>query len=264
MNFWTGFLVGIASLIPGISGGTILMVTKRYEMISMAISNFSKKENKVILLWLVIGIISGAIVFARIMEMLFYFVPEMTMTFVSGLVLFSIPNFINEEKIKPKMLWFSLGFMVIYGLAMISHNSQLVIKEMPKITVLFLIWFSFCGMIDGFLTILPGISGSMVMMILGPYFLYKSFLANLNLEHLIFVIPLLCYFIGDILGFYLGSKVSIYFLNKKRLNFLSFILGMVIMSVIVILPPLKLELNYLILYLLTLFFSYVVSKLFTV
>ena len=44
MLFFTGFLVGVASLIPGISGGTILVVTKKYDLITRAIINYYKKQ----------------------------------------------------------------------------------------------------------------------------------------------------------------------------------------------------------------------------
>ncbi len=260
MIFFTGFLIGVVSLIPGISGGTILVLMHKYDEISNAISNFRKKENRLVLTILVFGILIGTITFARIIELLFYFLPNYTFVLFSGFVLFSIPDLIRNEKIKPHPLWLTLGLLSIFLLSFLSTNTNPIILEYPKLSILFLIAFSFSGMIDGFFTILPGVSGSMIMMILGPYFLYKSYLANLSFSNLFFIIPLLCYFIGDIFGFYVGSKVSLYFLKKYRKIFMSFVLGMVIMSALIIFPIRMLTFHQIMLYCIILLISYLISQ----
>lgn len=236
MIFFTGFLVGVASLIPGVSGGTILVLTKKYDLITNAISHYKKKENILLIFFLVLGIIVGTICFARIIELLFYFFPNGIMIIFSGFILFHLPKLIKEEKEKPKLLWFFLGMLLIYLLSFFASDVDKVIVDYPKLTPLFLLYFGFCGSIDGFFTIIPGISGSMMMMLLGPYFLYKSFLAGLSFSTIYLAIPLFFYFIGDAFGFYLGSKFSIYFINKCRRTFFSIIFGMVLMSAILILP----------------------------
>lgn len=261
MIFFTGFLVGVVSLIPGISGGTILVITKKYNLITVAISNFRKKENILLILSLVAGIILGTVTFARIIEFLFYFFPNETMILFGGFVLFHLPELIKEEKEKPKFKWVFFGIILIFLLSLFSTNSDLVILEYPKINLLFLIYFAFCGCIDGFFTIIPGISGSMVMMILGPYFLYKSLLANLNFSNIIFILPLACYFVGDAIGFFLGSKFSIYFTNKYRRIFFSVIYGMVLMSIIIVLPTPIFTSHGILTYLCVLLLSYLMYKI---
>ncbi len=261
MIFFTGFLVGIVSLIPGISGGTILMLMKKYETISYAITHFKEKESYPILFFLVLGIFLGTITFARIIELCFFFFPQATFLLFSGFVLFSLPNLIKSENIKLNKSFFFLGMSIIYLLSFFSFQTTTVVLDYPKITLLFLFLFCFYGTIDGFFTILPGISGSMVMMILGPYFLYKSYLANLSIETLSFFIPLLFYFIGDFLGFFLGSKVSLYFLNKKRKLFLSFLFGMVFMSAILIFPFQIFQSKALLIYVALLIVSFLIVQL---
>lgn len=260
MNFWTGFFVGVVSLVPGISGGTVLLLMKKYDTIVEAITHIKDKKNRHILFFLVLGICFGTITFARIIEFLFYFFPNGTFILFSGLVLFGIPGFVHDENIKPKISWLFLGLLFIYILASFSTNSETVIFDYPKITISFLLFFAFCGMIDGFFTILPGVSGSMVMMILGPYFLYKSFLAQLSFETIYFLLPLLFYFLGDAFGFFLGSKVSIYFLDRHRQPFMNFVLGMVIMSVLVIFPILDFTFSSFITYFILFTISFLFSK----
>ena len=260
MIFFTGFLIGVVSLIPGISGGTILVIMKKYDEVAKAISNIKQKGNKVFILKLILGVILGTITFARIIELLFYFIPNYTLLLFSGFVLFSVPELFHSEKIKPNLFWFVIGTIIIFMLSSISINPTHVIIDYPKITILFLIYFAFCGMIDGFFTILPGISGSMIMMILGPYFLYKSFLANLNFGTLIFILPLIFYLVGDMLGFYLGSKFSLYFLKKHRIPFMSLIVGMVLMSSLIIIPFNSLDISKSLIYIIILILSYIIVQ----
>ncbi len=256
MNFFTGFLVGVVSLVPGISGGTILVLMKKYEEIAFAIAHFRDRKNKWILFCFVLGIFLGSITFARIIELLFFFLPEATMVLFSGFVLFQLPSFMKNESISFRPFPFFLGAFFIYFLSLLHTQSAVVILEYPAITLFFLISFAFFGMIDGFFTILPGVSGSMVMMILGPYFLYKSYLANLSLQTLIFLLPLFFYFLGDMLGFYLGSKFSLFCLKKYRNSFLNVVLGMVLMSAFILLPLPTLEISSILFFLFPLCISF--------
>lgn len=261
MIFFTGFLVGVVSLIPGISGGTILVLMNKYNEITSSIANFRKKENRHTLFFLIIGIILGTISFARIIEFCFYYIPNITLTLFSGLVLFETPTILEKEKLKPNIFFLILGFLLIIYLNTFNIFSENIIINYPQITIIFLLEFCFFGMMDGFFTILPGISGSMVMMILGPYFLYKSYLANLNFHNIIFVIPLLFYFLGDLLGIYFGSKTSIYFIKKHHKIFMSFILGMVVASGIILIPLKTIDFKNIILIIITLLISYIITEI---
>ena len=230
--FIIGFLVGVVSLIPGISGGTIIFISKKYEEINYAIANYKKHKKEILVL--VSGIVFGAFVFARIAEWCFKYIPNETTIFFIGLVLFSLPSIKNDKKINKKL--FLLGALVIALTSLLAPNTPKVYTPYPKISVFFVILFGLCGVLDGFFTIIPGISGSMMMMILGPYYLLKSYLANFNLQNLIFLIPLSAYFLGDICGINMGSKVSLKLFKDSSSKGISLILGLVVMSLIVITP----------------------------
>lgn len=261
MYFFTGFLVGIVSLIPGISGGTILVLMKKYEELAEIITNFKKKENKILLTSLVLGILLGAITFAKIIELLFYFFPKGTMILFSGFVLFHLPKLFKENHFSFRFIPFFLGIFLIFLLSSFHIHSDVVITEYPKFTFGFLLSFGFFGMVDGFFTIIPGISGSMILMILGPYFLYKSFLANLSFKNIHFILPLFFYLIGDFAGFFLGSKFSLYFLNHFYSVFMNIILGMVLASAIILLPIPTLSITSIVSYFVLLFISYFIVQL---
>lgn len=261
MIFFTGFLVGMVSLIPGISGGTILVITKKYDVITQAICNYRKKENIFLLFAFVIGLLLGSVTFARIIEFLFFFFPNETMIVFGGFILFHFPMLLKSEKEKPKLLWIILGALIILFLQSLSPAYEKVILTYPTMNLAFLVYFTFCGCIDGFFTILPGISGSMIMMILGPYFLYKSFLANLSIANLYLILPLSCYLLGDAVGFFLGSKFSVYFFQKHHRFFFSIILGMVFMSIFILLPPIHFSIQGIFSYSVSFFLSYLLYKI---
>lgn len=259
MIFLTGFLVGVVSLIPGISAGTVLVILKKYEEITSYIANFKQNFKKIFVF--IIGIILGTITFARIAELLFFFFPKETLIIFGGFILFSLKDMIKTEKSNFSLLWFILGIIIMFGISLINYNENFIYLDFPKISLLFLFLFGLSGTIDGFFTILPGISGSMIMMILGPYFLYKSYLANLSWQNLIYIIPLGCYFMGDLMGLFLGSKFSLFILRKQRKITISVLLGMVLMSGLVILPRLTLDFKNIIYYLIYLTISYIIMKI---
>ena len=257
--FFTGILIGIVSLIPGISGGTIILLRNEYYEISQIISNY--QTNKLKIFYLTLGIIVGALFFSRIVEILFTYLPTQTMMFFFGLLLFQTIPIIKQEVKEIRPFFLCLGILTILFLLLLIPTSPKVITNYPKLTITFLLIFSLCGSLDGFLTILPGISGSMVMMIIGPYYLYKSYLANLSLTNLEFLIPLTLYFIFDVLGIYIGSKLSLYLLEKHRPLTMSIIIGFVITSLFIILPIKSLTtINIILTSLMALILSYIITE----
>lgn len=231
-NYLLGFVIGITSLIPGISAGTIIYLTSDCASTWEIIKDF--KHNILNIIKILIGIILGVLIFSKIIEYLFIYFPYETIYLFIGFLLLNLKNsFVKTKNLNLPFLIF--GTIIIYFLYMLSPSNELVYTTFPTLSLIFLFIFTLCGFLDGFLTITPGISGSMVMMILGPYYLYKSYLANFTFSKVI-VIPLLCYFIGDILGFYFGAIFSSYMLKKNEKKFQSIILGMMLASIIILIP----------------------------
>ena len=84
--------------------------------------------------------------------------------------------------------------------------------------------------------IFPGVSGSMVLLVLGWYHLFKGYIANVTTFDLKILIPLCFIAIGVGLGIIISSKLSSYLLKNHKNKTMSFILGLVLMSAIVIFP----------------------------
>lgn len=84
--------------------------------------------------------------------------------------------------------------------------------------------------------LLPGVSGSMFLLIVGAYYLIKSYVANVLSFDWIILIPLFIIGIGVMLGILLSAKIAQYFLREHRGGTVSFILGLIISSAIVLVP----------------------------
>lgn len=230
--FVIGLLIGIVSFIPGISGGTILYLAGEFNNFTLYLTNFKKYYPYLLLLLL--GGFTGIITFAKVIEFLFRYYPLAIKLFFGYLVLFSLPSFIKKEKIKFSFFPFIIAFIFLILISLKVPSFPLVINNIP-LTLSFIIFFTLCGFLDGFITIIPGISGSMIMMILGPYYLYKSICAQVISKPILFI-PLIFYFLGDFIGICLGAKFTNRFINKYPKLSHSFILGFIVASILIIIP----------------------------
>jgi len=247
-NFIGGLSIGIANIIPGVSGGTIMVLLGIFDDIMIAISNIfsfkngifkGKKKSFIFLLQIFIGAAIGLIGFAKVIEYLFEKCPNETMFFFIGLIIFSLPNLIKQEMkgIKINKLFFILGLLLIGTICMLSpEKTNIIIKEFPKITAIYLIYMMLIGIIAGATTIFPGISGSMILLIIGEYHLYKSYIANITSMKIEILIPILFIGIGILIGVVLSAKITTWLLKNYKSKTLSVILGLIIASSIALIP----------------------------
>jgi putative membrane protein len=261
-NIFAGIFIGIANIIPGISGGTIIVILGIFDELMFSISNLIKKDNPqrkkqiIFLSQIIFGLLIGLISFANIIDYLFKNYPTQTIYGFIGLILFSIPFVIKKEL--PNTTWFkipftkrknnlSVPFLIIGSLIIIilmllnkNVNDNLNIV-FPTITILYLIKLFFVGNIIGSATIIPGISGAMILLILGQYHIYKGYILELLTFKLNILIPLCFIGIGIIMGIVIGAKIVTWSLNKYRKETISLIIGLIIMSSLALFP---LDINY--------------------
>lgn len=241
-----GVAVGIANVIPGVSGGTMMVILGIFHQVMDSISGIFKKDNPartkdiLFIMQVLIGAAIGLIGFAKILEFLFAEFPTQTMFWFIGLVVFSIPVFLKAEMKEDKIRY----SYVILGMALIflinfmnPGKEELAVNPVfPAVTFFLCIQMIFIGFIGGFSMLLPGVSGSMVLLILGQYYLFKSYLANVTSFQLEVLIPLGFMGIGILIGIVASAKVTGFALKKSRTATLSFILGLIIASSIVLIP----------------------------
>lgn len=245
-NFIGGVAVGIANVIPGVSGGTMMVILGIFNRMMEAISGIFKKENPnrkddiLFLVQVLVGAGIGVIVFAKILEYLFNNFPTQTMYWFIGLIALSIPLFVKGELKgeKVKVIPLICGMAIIFALQVLnpSEGSANVNPAFPSVNLSLCLEMVLAGAVSGATMLMPGVSGSMVLLILGEYYLFKSYLANVLSFQLNILIPLVFVAIGVIIGIVLSAKVCKYFLEKYHAGFLSFILGLIIASSLVLIP----------------------------
>ena len=256
-NMLCGLLVGIANIIPGVSGGTIIVILGLFDKLMEAISNVFKVkisfkerlENLWFVLQVVIGAGIGLVLFAKVLNYLFSHFELQTLAFFAGLLLLSLPMLKKEELNgkKTNYLFFILGIITIALIAYLvpdSKESTITYNELiaKNLSFGYIIVLVLLGFISGATMIFPGISGSMILLVLGWYHLFKSYVAYVTSFNIKILIPLMLIAIGVGLGIIASAKLTNYLLKNHKVNTMSFILGLILASAVIIFFPIKTEL----------------------
>lgn len=232
-----GIIIGAGKIIPGVSGGMLAMTLNVYDRGIKAISEFFKdiKNNLYFLLKIGIGIILSILIFSKIINYSLnnYYLP--TMFLFIGLIIGGIPSIIKEVKQDKSLKNINImlaPIVIIFSLSIISSIFQSTDVKDANFFILVLM-----GIIDAVTMIVPGISGTAILMMLGYYnIIINSFsnLTNITIlsSNLSIIIPFL---IGLIIGVIALSKVINYILNKHRISCYYAIIGFTISSVFLLL-----------------------------
>lgn len=236
-----GFFMGAANVIPGVSGGTVALITGIYSQIIDAINavtvpqtwkdllhgnfrEFWKEINGGFLLALGIGIVLSVFSLAKLMTFVLANYPIETWAFFFGLILASAVIMFRGIK---GWTWKEVVFALI-GAGLGVAICTLTPSETPDA-----MWFIFiCGALAICTMILPGISGSFVLLILGKYdFIMEALdLSNLN-------IPVIIVFgIGCVIGILAFAKFLHWVLGKWEKQTMVLLLGFIIGSLIKVWP----------------------------
>ncbi len=236
---WKGLIIGIGIVAPGASGGVFATVLGLYEVLINAGKQIFSHPFKIIKeLWsLFIGMAIGAVFAFYAVLTIIKFAPIPMTTLIVGFVIGSIPKIYRISQNYKKSL-FDI-FLIIFSIAIIailpflSTHDAIVVMGIKAIVILFAV-----GFILGSILVIPGLSGSMVLMVLGFYFfLYEaiadSIKAFLNFDFNVFftkVVYLLPFAIGLVLGLFTLSKLMAKLLTRHRARVYWVILGLIITS----------------------------------
>lgn len=225
-EFIKGIIVGIAKIIPGLSGAVLMISFNLYDKAIKALTNFfdNPKKNFIFLLNLSLGIIIGIVIFSNILN---YFITNYyvyTMSLFIGLIIGGMPIIIKScHKTKKSLLIALVTFLIITIISIVGINNNYIIKN----NFIDIIMFFTAGLLEAVGTILPGISSTALLMLIGMYNIFLSYLGNiLNintiLENLRFMLP---FTLGFIIGIIILSLlVNFLFKYHKKITF-TIILG---------------------------------------
>ena len=241
MNFLTlllkGFIIGITKIIPGVSGALIAISFGIYEKAIKAISNFFENPINNFLFLFPIGL--GVLLSISLTSgLILYFINNYyfpTILLFIGLIMGGIPSLINNINIKKvkfiHILILILSFSTVFLISLV--NGQHFFVETSNELINFLLFF-IIGFIDALTMIIPGISGTAVMMILGCYNLLLNFLSSLTSIEAIFsnIFKVIPYLLGIVLCVIILSKLMTYLFDKKKEYMYCGILGFTLSSVL--------------------------------
>ena len=232
-----GFFVGLAELLPGISGSTVAIAFKVYEkfilfLSNLKISNFSfnfKKLNQVFFLDLIVP---------------FFIAMAISVIFASKFILFLYSEYTNGFLIFLSILMCSISFLIafrlknefklnmnwiIYFLAGAIFaallNSISLVSNNPSF-----IGFVLVGFVAFSFFLLPGISGSAILLSIGVYEIIIGSIANIQLE------ILMPFAIGCLISLLLMPKIINHLLSKYKLNIMIFFAALIFVSGVLIFP----------------------------
>lgn len=240
-----GFFMGIANIIPGVSGGTIAIILGIYEQFISSISHlFSNlKKNLKFLIPVVIGMGSAILVLSGVIEYSYDNFPLPTMMFFVGLVLGGIPMLLKNVKNKKEnkevssyiiaLLTFSLVIFMACADLIFGTTTEVNLAnlDLGGYIILFVV-----GVIAAATMVVPGISGSLMLMLLGYYYPVVRTINDLvKFNNILDNILILGIFgVGVLVGMVLISKLLEMLFKKYNTKTYFGVLGFIFASVIAI------------------------------
>lgn len=233
VNFIKGLVIGLATLVPGVSGGTIAMILGIYSDLIHSIGSFFKdiKRNIILLLQVGIGAILGIVLFSKIINLALNRFPYQMSYLFMGVVSGGFPLLYKkslDSKVKRfDFVFFIVGFIVVYIMTLEPNAIVNLAMDTGIKNIIFLI---VAGIVIAIALIMPGISTSFMLLTLG---LYDFTLEAINQHNLNYLIPL-C--IGVVIGTAITTKTIEKLLNKHTSKTYLLIVGFVVGSLIEIFP----------------------------
>ena len=248
--FCIGVFIGIANVVPGVSGGTIAVICNVYDkLIILSSLNFKRiKEAWQDILCLALGIGAGIVLFAKVITLLYRAYPAQTSAFFIGIVAGSIPFLFRKVRagipaaavaengsLKSGWLYGTLccgvaGFALMLGMFFLQRRGVQTAAVVTAFSPMFAAKLAVMGALAAVAMLIPGISGSFVLLILGVYPTVLQAVADFNM---LLLIPIA---LGVGAGLVFGARLIAVLLERFPAPMYAFILGLVAGSILYLYP----------------------------
>lgn len=230
---WRGALFGAANVIPGVSGGTIAVSTGVYDTLIKSVTHIIRYWK--VLLFFLAGAALGLLIAAFGLEILFEKWPKPTLFAFMGFIAGSFPALWKKADPGPrlKLSWVLLfltafALIVLMGFFMNPGMQPPVTEWTPAAGL----WIFLAGGAAAAAMVIPGISGSLLLLLLGMYSTFVSAVTHMNLP------VLLTAALGVGAGILLISRLISFLLKRWHRASYGAILGLVAGSIVVLWPGL--------------------------
>lgn len=242
---FSGLIIGIANIIPGVSGGTMAVVLGVYEKLMEAIGEFftnkeKRKEYFFTLLKIGLGAIVGIFLFAKLLKYLLTNYNEPTAFFFMGLILGSVPfvykEIQNTNKKTPLLsgITFIIGFALVLILSFAFKTVSTADSVSLNFNALGYVKLIISGFIASGTMVIPGVSGSFMLILLGEYERILKMVSMVKSQTV--WLPLAVFGVGVVLGIIFFAKLMNYLLKHFHQATMAFILGLVLASLVKVYP----------------------------
>lgn len=228
-----GVVIGLATLVPGVSGGTMAIILGVYDDLIHSISSFFKdwKKNSLFLIQIGIGAVVGMGAFSKIIEQALVKYENPMIYLFLGIICGGIPvlykKSLSSERKKSDLIFLVIGFIIVF---IMTLQPSAVLTLATNTGVKSTIFLVIAGFIIAVALILPGISTSFMLLTLG---LYSITLEAINTFNLTYLVPI---GIGAVIGTLSTTKAIENLLEKYPSKTYLLILGFVIGSLLEVFP----------------------------
>jgi putative membrane protein len=251
-NFLNGLALGITVIIPGVSGGTIAIILGFYFELIEAINHFTEniRKNLLLLIPILLGAGAGVVLFSSLITFLLENYSFPTMLFFIGLIVGIIPHVYFKVKEKgcaiklTEILLMAIPFVILVALSFVK-NETLAANEaiIGNINIPYMFFIFIAGIISAAALVIPGISGSFILLLLGIYHLITASISSiknilLDITNVSLMLDI-CKVLGPLaLGIIIGGLGMVRLIEKLLKNYhkivYSIILGLLLGSVCVL------------------------------
>lgn len=225
--FLKGIIIGIGKIIPGVSGAMLSISLGVYEQLISSMANIFKETKKNLQFLLIIG--SGIVVSIMLSSNIIMYCLDnyylTTMLLFIGMIIGCIPDIVKTAKQKvsrKNVILMLIPFIILLLLNICSNNAFTVSTNFFNLILI--------GILEALTMIIPGVSGSAILMMLGVYEIIIDSLSSL--DHLNILIP---FIIGIIIGVITLSKVLNNLFKKYNISCYYVILGFSIATIFILL-----------------------------
>lgn len=246
-KFLQGIVIGVANIIPGVSGGTMMVAMGIYDKLIHSITHLRKefKESLRFLIPIFVGVGAALVIVARILEFCFEMFPIQTNLLFCGLIVGSLPFICTHVKGKKVTLGMLVSFLVFFAVvvAMALMGETEGAAADVSFSLMNVIKLFGVGIVAAATMVVPGVSGSMMLMILGYY---NTILECINdtvdaltafdmgriMDNMLVLIP---FGIGVVIGIFLIAKIIEFIFERAETHAYWAIVGLIVASPIAIL-----------------------------
>ena len=253
INGIRGFCMALADSVPGVSGGTIAFILGFYDKFINSLDRlmFGKlKEKKESILFLIkigigwiVGMIAAVLVLTNLFETKIYEVSSLFM----GFIIFSIPLIIKEEKSSLKgkyanLIFTLIGILVVALITYFNPVSGGNVVDISNLNLGLSVYIFIAAMVAISAMVLPGISGSTLLLIFGLYIPVISAIKEVLHFNFEYLPALIIFGLGVIAGVLLVIRLIKIALEKFRSQTIYLIIGLMIGSLYaIVMGPTTLE-----------------------